>query len=69
MVRYVALALVLLVAVGICFAAGGFAGIAWLWQLPLSVIGSLLGVTIVWFLILWVASLLVDTEKPQEKEA
>ena len=37
------------------------------WAL-LALIGSVLGVAITWFLILWIASLLVDTEKVQEKD-
>ena len=69
MVRYIALALVLLTAVGICFAAGGFAGLSWLWQLPLCIIGSALGLAAVYFLILWIASALVDVEKPREKDS
>ena len=69
MVRYIALALVLLTAVGICAATGGFAALGWLWQLPLWVLGSALGLLVVYFLILWVASLFVDTEKPQEKDS
>lgn len=69
MVRYVALALVLLVAVGICAATGGFADLGWLWQLPLWMLGSALGLLVVYFLVLWVASLFVDTEKPQEKDS
>ena len=68
MVRYIALALVLLIAVGICFTTGGFADLGWLWQLPLWVICSIVGLALVWFLLLWIASLFVDTEKTQEKD-
>ncbi len=68
MVRYIVLALVLLTAVGICFAAGGFSGLGWLWQLPLSVVGCVVGLAVTFFLVLWIASALVDTEKPQEKD-
>ena len=68
MVRYIALALVLLTAVGICAATGGFAGLGWLWQLPVSIIGSALGLALLFFLVLWIASMLVDTEKTQEKD-
>ena len=68
MVRYIALVLVLLMAVGICAATGGFAGLGWLWQLPVSIIGSALGLALLFFLVLWIASMLVDTEKTQEKD-
>ena len=33
-----------------------------------ALIGSVVGLALVWFLILWIASLFVDTEKPQEKD-
>ncbi len=69
MVRYVALALVLLVAVGICAATGGFADLGWLWQLPLWFLGSAFGLLVAYFLLLWIASLFVDTERQQEKDS
>lgn len=68
MIRYVALLLVLLIAVGTCAATGGFAGLGWLWQLPLRILGSAVGLLLIWFLILWVACLFVDVEKTQEKD-
>ena len=67
--RYIALALVLLTAVGICFAVGGFASLSWLWQLPLCIIGSALGLAAVFFLFVWTASAFVDVEKPREKDS
>ncbi len=33
-----------------------------------ALIGSVLGIALVWFLLLWIASLFVDTEKEQEKD-
>ncbi len=33
-----------------------------------ALIGSVVGLALVWFLILWIASLFVDTEKTQEKD-
>ena len=66
--QYVALAIILLIAVGICFVGGGFSGLTWLWQLPLSLLGCVVSLAVTWFLILWIASLLVDTDKPQEKD-
>ena len=69
MVRYIALALVLLVACGICAGVGGFAGLQWLWVLPLSFFGSLLGLAVIFFLFLCVCSALVNPEKTQEKDS
>ena len=69
MVRIVALALALLVAVGICFAIGGLPTLNWLWLLPVCILGSILGLAIIFFLTLWIASALVDTEKPQQKDS
>lgn len=68
MVRYIALAVVVLIAAGICFATGGFADLGWLWQLPLCFVGIAIGLLISWVLLLWIASAFVDTEKPQEKD-
>ncbi len=69
MLRYIALALALLAAVGICFCVGGFAEFAWLWILPVSFAGSLLAMGIVLFLAAWVACAVVDMDKPQEKDS
>ena len=69
MERIVAVALVLLLAVGICLAFGGLPGLNWLWLLPLCVIGSALGLAVLWFLVLWFACLVVDLEKPQKKDS
>ena len=66
--RYIALALVLLVALGICAGTGGFAGLHWLWVLPLSFLGSVIGLAGLFFLTLWLSCLFVDVEKPQEKD-
>ena len=66
--RYIAMTLILLVAVGICLATGGVPTLSWLWQLPLSILDSIVGLAAIWFLMLWIASLLVDTDKPQEKD-
>ena len=69
MTRYIALLLALLMAVGICTGTGGFADLSWLWILPVGFVGSLLGLGIVFFLVLWISCLVVDTEKPQEKDS
>lgn len=64
----IALALALLAAVGICIGSGGFAGLGWLWILPLSFLGVFLGLAAAFFLTLWIATLFVDTDKVQEKD-
>ncbi len=69
MVRYIGLLLIVLAAVGLCFAVGGFAGVNVLWCLPLCIVGSALGLGLLYFLLLWLASTLVDMEKPQEKDS
>ena len=69
MVRIVAVLLVLAVAVGVCFAIGGLPTLNWLWQLPLCIVGSALGLGLLYFLTLWFACALVDLEKPQKKDS
>ena len=68
MVRYIALAMVLVIAAVICFVTGGFAGLGWLWQLPLCFVGIAIGLLVSWVLLLWIACAFVDTEKVQEKD-
>ena len=67
--RYIALILALVLAVILCFAAGGFTGFAWLWLLPAGFLGSLLAMAVVLFLVLWISCALVNTQKPQEKDS
>ncbi len=67
--RYIALIVALALAVGLCFAFGGFAGTAWLWMLPVCFLGSILGLALLFFGFLLVLSALVDTDKPQEKDS
>ena len=68
MVRYIALALALLGAIGICAGVGGFADAQFLWILPLSFLGVFIGLAAAFFLTLWIATLFVDTDKVQEKD-
>lgn len=68
MVRYIALVLAILFGVGICQGVGGFAGFDWLWIVPLGFVGSLLGMLLLLFLILFLSCLFVDMEKPQKKD-
>lgn len=69
MVRCIALLLAAVLAFFCCAAGGGFAGLSWLWLLPLSFLGCMLGLGILFFLVLWLSCLLVDMEKPQEKDS
>ena len=68
MVRYIALALALLAAIGICAGVGGFANLQWLWILPVCFLAGILILGLAFFLILWIACLFVDIDKPQEKD-
>ncbi len=52
-----------------CVASGAFAGIAWLWALPLGFVGSVLSLTVLALLFFLVAGLVVDTAKPQLKDS
>lgn len=55
-----------LFAAGICMLAGGFASLAWLWLLPLTFAGGFLLCLLGCFLAVWIPSLSVDPEAPQE---
>lgn len=68
MLRYIALVLALVLAIGICAGTGGFAGLDWLWILPVGFLGSLLGMAVLLFLTALIASAVVDTEKPQKTD-
>ena len=68
MLRYIALALALLISLGICAGVGGFVDFAWLWILPVSFAGSLLGLGVLLFLTALIASALVDTSKLQKTD-
>ncbi len=67
MIGYITLALILLLATGICLITG-VTGIQWLWVLPISFFGSIVGLAILFFLTLWISSLFVNTGKVQEKD-
>ena len=59
----------LLAAVMLCFCLGGFAGLAWLWQLPVFFIAGFLVLGGLFFLLTWVSCALVRTDKPQGKDS
>ncbi len=56
-------------AAGVCFAAEAFASLAWLWILPVSFLGSLLGLIVLFALFVLLLSALVDQDTPQEKDS
>ena len=58
----------LCIAGGICLGAEAFSGLGWLWILPVSFLGSLVGFILIFALFVLVLSALVDQEKPQEKD-
>jgi len=62
------LALALLAAIGICIGAGSFCDVSFLWMLPVSFLGSLVGLLALDALVLFVACTFVDIEKPQKKD-
>ena len=68
MLRYLALALALLISLGICAGVGGFGSLAWLWILPAGFAASLLAMVAVLFLTVFIACMIVDTTKPQKKD-
>ena len=53
----------------ICAGAGGFAGLAWLWMLPVGWLGSFLGIILLVFLFVLVLCAFVDLDKVQEKDS
>lgn len=57
------------IAAVIGFLTDSFHNLSWLWVLPASYLGSFLLQLIIFLLVIWVCSLLVDTDKPQEKDS
>ena len=53
----------------ICFGANGFGTLAWLWILPVSFVGLILGLAILAFLALWGLTAIVDMNKPQDTDS
>ena len=56
------------VAAWICFSSGAFAGLAWLWVLPVSLIGSFLAQAVIVFGLLVLICALIDPQKPREED-
>ncbi len=59
----------LLIALGVCLGAGCFAGLAWLWVLPLTFLGGFLVLLILACLFLYVAVERIDLKQPQEEDS
>ena len=58
----------LVAAVLICVFGGGFAGLGWLWMLPVSFVGVFLALTLAGFLFLLYLCKRVDQSVPQEED-
>lgn len=69
MLLYILIGLAVLIAVGICCLTGSFLTLAWLWQLPLALIGSLVALLALAFGFLCLVCAFVDLDKPQEKDS
>lgn len=61
-------ALSVIVGVAVCAAKGAFAGSVWLWMLPVTAVGCLLGLVLLAFLFLLFLCSRVDQEIPQEED-
>lgn len=59
----------ILTAVFVCLCCGCFASLAWLWVLPLTLVGSFLVLLIFAFLFLLVAIQIIRMDKPQEEDS
>ena len=62
------LVLSVLIALGICYFAGCFGALSWLWVLPVSFLGAVLVQLLVAFLFLYILCRRVDTSIPQEHD-
>lgn len=58
-----------LFAAGVCVLADGFGSWAWLWMLPAGFAGGFGLCLLICVVIVWVPSLFVDPEKPQEEDS
>ena len=58
-----------LITAAVCLLSGAFLTQAWLWVLPVTLLGSVLGLVSLAFIFLWILSLLVDRNKPQEHDS
>lgn len=58
-----------LTGLGVCALADAFAGLAWLWVLPVSFVGSFLVLALLAFGVVLIACALVDPDKQREKDS
>ena len=65
----IVLAASLLIAAAVCLLTGGFAGLAWLWILPMSFLGAFLVLAALAFLFFWLMCKRVDLNVPQENDS
>ncbi len=67
----IALVLILSAALAVvgCLGSGAFLGLSWLWALPLSFVGNVVGLTLLALIFFLVAGLAINTQKPQEKDS
>ena len=56
-------------ALGICAAVDAFAGLTWLWLLPVCLFGSILLLAACWFLLLVIMAKAVDMTEDQDKDS
>ena len=61
--------LAVILAVLLCMCSGAFGSLAWLWVLPVGLIGGVLALAVLVFLLLWLMCKTVDMDKPQEKDS
>ena len=61
-------ALSVLSAVLTCLGSGAFETLRWLWVLPVTAVGTFLGLALLWFLLMFVMSKLVKMDRQQEKD-
>ena len=69
MLFYILCALAAVLAGAVCALTGAFAGLAWLWLLPVLAAAFLLGLLLLAFGFLALACALVDQDKPQERDS
>ena len=57
-----------IISVILCVSTGAFAGLAWLWMLPVGCLAAFLGVLVLAFLLVLAMSAVVDLEKEEAKD-
>ena len=57
-----------IISVILCVSTGAFAGLAWLWILPVGWLGAFFGILVLAFLLVLVMSAVVDLEKEEVKD-